>query len=239
MASRAPSPPQPGPGAAIARPAPPKPGMPSTSRPTPPVKTPGAVPAGAKSSVTGSNPIAKAPPVLSVPAGRKPSTIDDDFSDDVTNKRAPVDIDKFQPTSRAVEIGDDGLADAEAALEAMSSFRLAEGALQRNDIAAAEEHARRAVGGDPTQPDYLTLLAWIRSLAGAPQVIDEAIRTMSKVLIEDPSNEKALFYRGKLLVRTNRLPEALNDFNELLSSNPNHREAQAEVRVLKAKLPGH
>ncbi|MDF2694579.1 MAG: Translation initiation factor 2, partial [Labilithrix sp.] len=104
MASRAPAPPQPGPGA-MPRPAPPKPGMPSTSRPTPPVKTPGAAPpAGAKSSVTGSNPIAKAPPVLSVPAGRKPSTIDDDFSDDVTNKRAPIDIDKCPPSSRAVEI---------------------------------------------------------------------------------------------------------------------------------------
>ena len=40
---------------------------------------------------------------------------------------------------------------------------------------------------------------------------------MSKVLIDDPSNERALFYRAKLLVMTNRLPEAFNDFNELLS----------------------
>jgi Flp pilus assembly protein TadD len=177
---------------------------------------------------------------------------DDAFSDDVTGKRQPVDVasvvranddpDATGPSdvsaAMAIEIGDEGLADAEAALEAMSSFRLAEGALQRNDIAAAEEHARRAVAGDPTQADYITLLAWVRAQSGAHQPTEEAIRTMSKVLIEDPSNEKALFYRGKLLVRTNRLPEALNDFNELLSANPHHREAQAEVRELKAKVPG-
>lgn len=127
--------------------------------------------------------------------------------------------------------------EAEAALEAMASFRLAETALQRNDAAAAEEHAMKAIAGDPTCGDYIALLAWIRALGAAPQPIEEAIRTMSKVLIEDPSNERALFYRGKLLVRTNRLPEALHDFSELLSSNPNHREAQLEVRQLKAKLP--
>ena len=119
----------------------------------------------------------------------------------------------------------------------MSSIRLAEGALQRNDVVTAEEHAKKAVAGDPTQADYVTLLAWIRSLGGARQPMEEAIRTMSRVLIEDPSNEKALFYRGKLLVRTNRLPEALNDFNELLSANPHHREAQNEVRQLKTKVP--
>lgn len=123
-----------------------------------------------------------------------------------------------------------------AKLEAMSSFRLAEGALQRNDLIAAEDHAMKAFERDPTQSDYVTLLAWIRSLGGAPQPMEEAIRTMSKVLLDDPANERALFYRGRLLVRTNRLPDALNDFNELLSANPHHREAQNELRQLKAKL---
>lgn len=147
-----------------------------------------------------------------------------------------IELDEGAGPMNAIEIGDDGLSEAEAALEAMSSFRLAEGAVQRNDLKAAEEHAKKAVAGDPTQPDYVSLLAWIRAQT-SPQTIDEAIRTMSKVLIEDPSNERALFYRGKLLVKTNRFPEALNDFNELLSSNPNHREAQNEVRQLKTKVP--
>ena len=126
--------------------------------------------------------------------------------------------------------------DAEAALEAMQSFRLAEAALQRNDLANAEKLAQKAVDGDPTQADYVTLLAWVRALGNDPNAMKQAVATMSKVLIEDPSNERALLYRGKLLVRTNRLHDALNDFNELLSTNPHHREAAAELRSLKQKM---
>jgi tetratricopeptide (TPR) repeat protein len=171
-----------------------------------------------------------------------PSSEDDDDFGGSTRPNNPVvdGDDEANDTNRlsAIEIGEAGIADAEAALEAMTSFRLAEGALQRNDRSAAEEHAKKAVAGDPTQPDYIALLAWIRSLGAAtPAVLDDAIRTMSRVLIEDPSNEKALFYRGKLLVQTNRLPEAMNDFNELLSANPHHREAQTEAQQLKSKLP--
>lgn len=134
-----------------------------------------------------------------------------------------------------IDFGDD-MADAEAALEAMQSFRLAEAALQRNDVANAEKLALKAVEGDPTQADYLTLLAWVKALGNDPQKVKEAVATMSKVLIEDPSNERALLYRGKLLVRTNRLHDALNDFNELLATNPHHREAANELRTLKQRM---
>lgn len=182
--------------------------------------------------------VAPAPPPQ---AGGGVHVIEED-PDETGPADVPIELDDrpvvgSQQKGSVIEIGEGGLADAEAALEAMQSFRLAEGALQRNDTVAAEEHARKAVAGDPNQPDYVTLLAWIRSLVNTPKALEEAIRTMSKVLIEDPSNERALFYRGKLLIRTNRLPEALHDFNELLSANPHHREAQNEARQLKAKLP--
>lgn len=147
-----------------------------------------------------------------------------------------LDVDGGSPNNRAIEIGDDGLADAEAALEAMQSFRLAEAALQRNDIANAQKLAQKAVDGDPLQADYVTLLAWIRSLGNDPASVAGAIDTMTQVLGDDPSSERALLYRGKLLARTNRLQEALADFNELLASNPQHREAQAEVRQLKTRM---
>jgi hypothetical protein len=144
--------------------------------------------------------------------------------------------DGSSPMSNAIEIGDDGMADAEAALEAMQNFRLAEAALQRNDMANAHKLAQKAVDGDPTQADYVTLLAWVRSLGKNPQMIEEAIATMTQVLGDDPSNERALLYRGKLLARTNRFQEALADLNELLAGNPQNRDAQAELRTLKAKM---
>ena len=139
------------------------------------------------------------------------------------------------PRNGAIDIGDDGLADAEAALEAMQSFRLAEAALQRNDLAAAEKLAQKAADGDPTQSDYITLLAWIRAQGNDPARVEEAISTMSRVLGDDPSSERALLYRGKLFARSNRANEALADLNELLASNPQHRDALAEVRQLKSK----
>lgn len=138
--------------------------------------------------------------------------------------------------SSGAEINDDGLADAEAALEAMTHFRLAEAALQRNDLKNALQLAQKAVDGDPLQADYCSLLAWVQSLGGNPVLVEEAIGTMNDVLGDDPGNERALFYRGKLFVRTNRLKEALADFTELLAITPSHREAAAEVRALKAKL---
>jgi hypothetical protein len=132
--------------------------------------------------------------------------------------------------------GDPEMGEAEQALEAMTNFRLAEAALQRNDTAAALALAEKAAAADPSQHDYAILVAWIRSLAGDPREIDKAISTMSKVLLDEPSNEGALLYRGKLLVRTNRLHDALTDFNELLATNPQHREAATELRTLKQRM---
>jgi hypothetical protein len=141
---------------------------------------------------------------------------------------------QFRPPAPTPE---EVMADEEIALQAMASFRLAEVALQRSDLATAEHHARKAYEADPAQPEYLVLLAWIHA-QNAPQAVDEAIRTISKLLIEDPSNERALLYRGKLLARVYRPVEALTDINEILAVNPHHREALEVMRQLKAKQPG-
>src|SRR5690606_29191056 len=122
------------------------------------------------------------------------------------------------PSAPAFDLGVDEMADAEAALEAMQSFRLAEAALRRNELSNAERLAQKAVDGDPTQADYVTLLAWVRAQSDDPKTIEESVATLSRVLLEDPSNERALLYRGKLLVRTNRLHDALNDYSELIAA---------------------
>jgi hypothetical protein len=179
-----------------------------------------------------SAPMAGAAPAALLPVTAKGNGSADGGGDDI---EIELDVGAGSPNNRAVDISDDGFAEAEAALEAMQSFRLAEAALQRNDIAGAEKLAQKAVDGDPTQVDYVTLLSWIRALGNAPPAVEEAIATMTRVLADDPSSERALLYRGKLLSRTNRYQEALADFNELLAANPQHRDAQAEVRHLKSK----
>ncbi len=131
-------------------------------------------------------------------------------------------------------LGDEGLADVERALEAMQSYRLAQAALQRSDLASARQLAEKAVARDPMQGEYRALLAWIRALSDSAAV-DEAIATISRVLIDDPSNESALFYRAKLRLRSNRLADAARDFTEVLAINPQHQEARAELRALEKK----
>ena len=129
-----------------------------------------------------------------------------------------------------------GIADAEAALDAMTHFQDAEEALSKNDLKRADELAQKALRGDPSEPNYKALVAYLKALK-APQVIDESIRTLSKVLLDDPANERALLFRAKLLAKKNRFPEAVNDLDELLSSNPNHAEAKREAPSLPRKDP--
>jgi len=135
-----------------------------------------------------------------------------------------------------VSIPEDGLADAEAALEAMTHIQNAEEALSRGDFRGAESCAKQATKGDPSEQSYAVVLSFAQAQAGT-MPIDDAIRKISKVLIEDPANEKALFYRAKLLAKKNKLHEAINDYDELLSANPDHKEARSEVQALRAKLP--
>ncbi len=138
--------------------------------------------------------------------------------------------------SEDIPVEDGGMEDAELALEAMTNFRLAEAAMQRNDTATALKLAQKAVDGDPIQLEYCALLAWIKSLRTSdPKAIEASIQTLGEIIAEDPNIERALLYRGKLYKRSNNTKDALADFDALLAINPHHREAQGEQRALKAR----
>lgn len=141
-----------------------------------------------------------------------------------------------KPRAGKIESDDMNVSGAEAALEAMTSFRLAEAALQRGDIDGARRLAGKAVASDPSQADYVALLAWIRSMSGETEAIAGAVTAMSRILKNDASHERALLYRARLYVRTNRVKEAVADFNALLAVSPHHREAATELRVLKSRI---
>jgi tetratricopeptide (TPR) repeat protein len=125
---------------------------------------------------------------------------------------------------------------AERALEAMTSFRLAESALQRNDLVQAERLAARAVTGDPEQIDYVSLHVWIHAtLAGDDDSAIEAIQTLTRLLAQEADNERALLHRGRLLKRVGRLREALRDLERVAALNPRNKEAAGEIRALKQR----
>lgn len=143
-----------------------------------------------------------------------------------------VDVD----VGASTETTDPNMVEAEAALEAMSCFRRAEQALQRNDTKAALELAQQAVRKDPSQPDYGVLVAWIKTLGGGAKAVEDAIAVMTRAIKEDPTAEKPRFYRAKLYVRMNKKEEAIKDFTELLALNPQHKEAATELRLLKTRV---
>ena len=125
------------------------------------------------------------------------------------------------------------MGEAEKALQAMTDFRLAETALQRNDNEKAERFARKAVEGEPSNGDYVALLAWVRALSGKHDDVQDAIARLGDVLKADALCERALLYRGKLLKKTNRLAEASRDFQTVLDVNPRNNEAASELRLLR------
>jgi Flp pilus assembly protein TadD len=126
---------------------------------------------------------------------------------------------------------------AERALEAMTSFRLAESALQRGDVGQAERLAHKAMTADPEQTDYAALHAWIRAMAStSDSAMAESLQALTKLVEADPS-ERVLLYRGKLYKRARKLKEALRDFERVCQLNPRHKEAMSEVRLLRQAKP--
>jgi hypothetical protein len=209
---------------------PPRTSATSASRPpggsSPRAMAPAARPASLASRAPQIRPIARRGESASKVAAELEVKPDPEDSDDAKTiaRSSPLAL----PTSvRAPRSGEGG-----GPSSALSSFRLAEAALQRNDLAAAEDFAAKALAVDPTQPDYVVLRAWISALRGGPAEADAAIVTLSGVLSADGQNQRALLIRGRLLARASRPKEALADFKALLALSPQHREAENELRQL-------
>jgi tetratricopeptide (TPR) repeat protein len=195
-------------------------------RPDAPPDSKGAVPASAPSPSTWRPPQAASPakaPEVPIEVVLD-AAVDEGWSDETP--AAP-------PPPAAVR---EDVSGAEKAIQAMTDFRLAETALQRGDPKTAERLAARAVEGDPSQTDYPALLAWVRAMSGAPAAVNDAIGALTQLLARDARSERALHYRGQLLKRAGRARDALRDFERILETNPHHREAASEVRVLRQRI---
>lgn len=123
-----------------------------------------------------------------------------------------------------------------AALEAQK----AELCLKKNELDAAESHAKMATLADPEQPAYAALLVWIQAQQRPVPVVEEGktnttyddlIRTLDQLLKKEPSFERALFYRATLLQRAGHVDRAFKDFSRALELNPRNIDAAREVRL--------
>jgi len=120
-------------------------------------------------------------------------------------------------------------------------FQKGEVMFKRGSFGNAEALVQQAVTADPDQPEYQALLAWIQAhRMGDPPAMEEGqrsahfeaqIKTLDKVLRQEPNYERALFYRAVLLRRCGFYEKSIRDFRKAAHLNPHNIDAAREVRL--------
>jgi curved DNA-binding protein CbpA len=123
-------------------------------------------------------------------------------------------------------------------LHAVGHFQKAEVLLKKGNLQEAEVEARAAAEGDPEQPEYQALLAWVTGQL--PERIKsgkygDLIATLDEVIKKNPDNERARIYRGQLLKRAGKNARAMKDFLWITENNPKNLDAAREVRLFRMR----
>jgi len=119
-------------------------------------------------------------------------------------------------------------------LRAASAYQKAEVLMKRNNIPAALEEARKAVELDPSQADYIAILAWLEStLLNAN--MDEILARIEKAQRLEPNNTRIRWYRGSILKRMGKNGKAVGDFRFIVENDPRHLDAQREIRLYEMR----
>ena len=115
-------------------------------------------------------------------------------------------------------------------VRAATAFQKAEVLMKRNNAVAALEEARRAVELDPTQADYIALLAWVESTQLNAN-LEEILARIEKAQRMEPNNTRIRWYRGSILKRLGKTGKAVGDFRFIVENDPRHVDAQREIRL--------
>ena len=119
-------------------------------------------------------------------------------------------------------------------IRAATAFQKAEVLMRRNNGLAALEEARKAVELDPSQADYIALLAWIES-AQLNANLEDILARIEKALRLEPNNTRVRWYRGSLLKRLGKAGKAMGDFRFVVENDPRHVDAQREIRLYEMR----
>jgi tetratricopeptide (TPR) repeat protein len=123
-------------------------------------------------------------------------------------------------------------------IDAATNFQKAEVCLRRGDHAQAEALCRLAHEADPSQSDYLAMMAWLEALKPenqAPEKTVKSLTMLSEAIKINARCEKAYFWRGMLLRRLGKAEAAMRDFKEAVELNPRNIDAAREVRLYRMR----
>jgi curved DNA-binding protein CbpA len=119
-------------------------------------------------------------------------------------------------------------------VRAVTAFQKAEVLMKRNNSNGALEEARKALELDPSQADYIALLAWLESTQLNPN-LDEVLARIEKAARMEPNNTRIRWYRGLLLKRMGKNGKAIGDFRFIVENDARHVDAQREVRLYEMR----
>jgi curved DNA-binding protein CbpA len=119
-------------------------------------------------------------------------------------------------------------------IRAATAFQKAEVHMRRNNSAGALEESRRALELDPSQADYIALLAWVESTQLNAN-LEEIFARIEKAQRLEPNNTRIRWYRGSILKRMGKSGKAVGDFRFIVENDPRHVDAQREIRLYEMR----
>ena len=134
-------------------------------------------------------------------------------------------------------VGDDAVAANDSAMPpapSRTTWRDADAALARNDLATADAIARTLTSAGADGPAARALLVWCALGAGTNTdrlVLERGLATLDKLLTGDPDCVRALCYRAQVSKRLGNADAALRDYRKIVRLDPRHVDAQREVRL--------
>jgi tetratricopeptide (TPR) repeat protein len=121
----------------------------------------------------------------------------------------------------------------ELVLRSAEAFQKAEILLKKRDLEAAEQLARTAHEGDPDQPEYAALYAWIRSRradAGQEDILS-SLAMLKKALAKQNDNVKIHYYLACVLKAAGQTAPAMREFRYVAEHDPSNVDAAREIRL--------
>ncbi len=111
--------------------------------------------------------------------------------------------------------------------------RAASEAMGSGDFEAAVQLTEELVQGNAADAEALALQAWASVRAGeaSDDELRAALTKMERAVTADRSNDQAVYYRGLVHKRLGNVPSAFRDFARAMQLNPQHADAEREVRM--------
>jgi cytochrome c-type biogenesis protein CcmH/NrfG len=118
-------------------------------------------------------------------------------------------------------------------LRAAEAFQKSEILLKKRDAEGAEALARIAHEGDPDQPEYAALYAWIRARRtdASEQDVLKSLAMLKKALTKQTDNVKIHYYMACVLKLAGQQGAAMREFRHVAEHDPNNVDAAREIRL--------